>query len=1224
MNRLIAISLVLLLCASSVPFALSDDASAPYYPATDSGRPSPAVFANVTASAGLSGLLGDSYAWGDYDNDGCDDLLVKGNRLFKNSGPPKYVFTEVTQQAGIGTAYGYAVWGDYNNDGYLDFFCCGQDEKQRDSLWRNLGAPDFRFVNASVEAGGMDDGLRPSLAPAWVDYDRDGFIDIYIMNWRDAAGTCYADVLWHNDGDGTFTDVTATAGIVDRNPATGGPNAGMGVDCADYNNDGWPDIYAGNYLLGNNYLWHNNHDGTFSNFGDIANLTGDPDYYTDGSGPYYGHTAGSAWGDYNNDGLLDLWVGNLAHKDTDRAPICDDPQLMRNLGLPYRFEDFKERAGMPNIPAGSVKDGQWYDDDTFGGAWCDFDNDGWLDLYVPQVKGYHSWAFAQLWHNDGDGTFTEVGGDAGIRVWAGIGCAWADYNNDGQPDHITEGTYPYQGPRECHLFENQGTANHWLKVHLTGTVSNRAAIGARVTVSNGTLTQIREVEGGTGGHAHQSSLTQMFGFGAYSGTVTVEVRWPSGIIQNISSVALDRTLNITEGTAGPRLNSVWISNVNPGEGEEVDLTFAFSGEASTFMWDFEGDGSFDRTLPKPGATRFSYDRPGRYYPKIRVMMLDGRLGSEESSYITVKDVPPIARAGGDRSANETEPITFDAGASGGDPRVLYRWSFNDGCQTGWLAAPDFVRSFDRGGPYTVTLGLRDDEGTMSNDTAKITIWNLPPSVLVRMGNLTVEDTPLEFSAAGNDTAPDLPFLRYRWRFGDGSDDSPILVSPRFKHAYTQAGEYRATVTVTDDDGAKAEASIGITVANLPPAGTVELADVDTVEDAALTLVGAGSDTPSDQNGLTYRWDFGDGNASDWFPDPAAAHTYTMGGNYSARFFVRDHMNATVNATTRVRVRNLPPSCSVTTPDQEVAEDSEVSFDGTARDTPTDALSLSYLWDFGDESVTAWSTETGATHAYRQKGVFEATLTVRDMDGARATAKVEITVANVLPVAKFKASRTTVDEDTPVMFNASESTDTPSDIPLLGYTWDFGDGKDADGISTSHSYTKQKTYRVVLTVTDDDGESSTLELGVKVTNPAPWIKASAENLRVAAGKAVGFGAEGGDTESDNSSLRFEWNFGDRATALGKNVSHTYLLEGRYTVKATVTDDEGAVGEETFTIEVVKAAEPAEPAKSGPPWMLIGGAAAAAVLVLVIVAALMLSGKRKAHVEQAEADAAKKST
>jgi PKD repeat protein len=491
-----------------------------------------------------------------------------------------------------------------------------------------------------------------------------------------------------------------------------------------------------------------------------------------------------------------------------------------------------------------------------------------------------------------------------------------------------------------------------------------------------------------------------------------------------------------------------------------------------------------------------------------------------------------------------------------------------------------------------------------------------------MAEMAVEDAPLEFNASGSDTGPDMPFLRYQWSFGDGTDRSPVLVSPRIKHSYTKAGVYTASVTVTDDNGAKGQSFINITVANVPPTGMTELSEVRIDEDSQLTLTGTGYDTASDIGSLAFRWDLGDGNITEWMPEPTAVHTYTMSGDYAAMFYVRDNDNASASATLNVTVRNVAPTCTVTTADQEVSEDVEVSFEGAGRDTPTDLLFLQFRWDFDDGNLSDWMTEAAAVHAYAQKGIYVAKLTVRDNDGVESRSKVEITVNNLPPVAKAKASKTTVDEDALVAFTSSGSTDTLSDLPLLLYSWDFGDGKTAEGPAANHSYSKQKTFTVVLAVTDNDGAKATAELTIKASNVAPTVKAAVDRIRGPAGTQFNFSAGAADTASDQGSLRYDWNFGDLSTGAGQNASHTYLAAGFFKATLKVTDDEGASVEDSVTVEVYKAARPVEPGKQGIPLPIIGGVIAAVAVVAVVAALMMMRGKRKAHYEQAEADRAKK--
>ncbi|UCF09132.1 MAG: VCBS repeat-containing protein [Thermoplasmata archaeon] len=515
------------------------------------------TFTNVSEDLGLSGVRGDSFAWGDYNNDGFQDLLVKGGRLFRNSGPPEWHFTEVTGEVGL-EGSGYAVWGDYNNDGYLDFYAAGHPYEYWDTLWMNQGPPDYTFINVTESAGNMNDGM-PGLAAGWADYDRDGYIDLYVVNWRDDADIRYPDVLWHNNGNGTFSDVTVAAGVFEGD----NPYAGMGVNWGDYNNDGWPDIHVSNYLVTPNYLYENNKDGTFTDVAFEKNAAGEAM-----GGQYFGHTAGSSWADYDHDGDLDMWVSNLAHTTDPRGFYTDYSQMLRNDGpsAGYSFTDVRDDTGIEKKPYMSE------DELHFGIAWGDYDNDGDYDMFIPQIKNYVDYAYSFFFENNGDGTFTDVSDDVGVRVWDSDGACWADYNNDGYIDLITEGKYHYEGGKyEVRLFRNNGgSTNHWLEVELNASVSNLAAIGARISVTYNGITQMKEVEGGTSGHAYQHSLIQHFGFGNYHGPVDIRISWPSGEEGRVNSVLLDQKITVYEN---PDLivSNITFSDPKPEEGDKVAI-----------------------------------------------------------------------------------------------------------------------------------------------------------------------------------------------------------------------------------------------------------------------------------------------------------------------------------------------------------------------------------------------------------------------------------------------------------------------------------------------------------------------------------------------------------------------------------------------------------------------------------------------------------------------------
>jgi len=374
-------------------------------------------FSNVTDIAGV-GCTGLSFgvAWGDYDNDGDLDLYVanynEANVLYRNNGDG--TFTDVTDEAGVscrGHSRGVA-WGDYDNDGDLDLYVANDGANV---LYRNNG--DGTFTDVTSEAGVSCTGS--SCGVAWGDYDNDGDLDLYVANFYEA------NVLYRNNGDGTFADVTSEAGV-------GYTGYSRGVAWSDYDNDGDLDLYVANYEA--NVLYRNNGDDTFTDVTDEAGVG------------YTGSSWGVAWGDYDNDGDLDLYVANY------EANV-----LYRNNG-DGTFTDVTGQAGV-----GCTGNSR-------GVAWGDYDNDGDLDLYVANYYGANV-----LYRNNGDGTFTMVG--------AGVGCtgnsrgvAWGDYDNDGDLDL-------YVANDEANvLYRNNGNLNHWLQIRLHGTISNRSAIGTKVKV----------------------------------------------------------------------------------------------------------------------------------------------------------------------------------------------------------------------------------------------------------------------------------------------------------------------------------------------------------------------------------------------------------------------------------------------------------------------------------------------------------------------------------------------------------------------------------------------------------------------------------------------------------------------------------------------------------------------------------------------------------------------
>ena len=485
------------------------------------------VFADVTESAGLAGRRESRVAWGDYDGDGYDDLLLSGRVLYRNRGDG--TFEDVTESAGIGgTGTNGGVWADIDNDGDLDFYATSGavEGGNTDRLWLNRG--DGSFEDVTESAGGVTDHYSTEGA-AWGDYDGDGFVDLYLASYERPThgdwtklGRGFPDILYRNRGDGTFEDVTESAGIV---PPFGKHLSGRGVNWGDYDNDGDLDIYVSNYRLQENFLWRNNGDGTFTNVAPALGVSGAE---TDG---WWGHTIGSEWGDMDNDGDLDLISANLAHPRY--IEVSDRSMLYRNaLDAQGAFIERRAEAG--------IKYAETHSDPS----WGDVDADGDLDLFITSV--YPNCA-TFLYLNDGMGNFEDVTWLAGVRSFNGWGSAMSDYDLDGDLDIAVASGDGFRLFRNDGPPKGRGARNHWLAVRAVGTRSNAAGIGARITVSGGGRRQIREVEGGKG-TTSQHSLTTFFGLGRRARPVDVEVRFLGGGIVRLRGVAVDQRITVVEPT----------------------------------------------------------------------------------------------------------------------------------------------------------------------------------------------------------------------------------------------------------------------------------------------------------------------------------------------------------------------------------------------------------------------------------------------------------------------------------------------------------------------------------------------------------------------------------------------------------------------------------------------------------------------------------------------------
>ena len=498
---------------------------------------------------------GNGAAWIDYDNDDCLDLFVvngstlerqekgehgPGNRLYHNN--CNGTFTDVTARSRLEGGY----WGsgvaavDYDNDGFVDLFVT--TVLAGNHLYHNNG--DGTFTDVTAKAG-VGDRKGVSASAAFFDYDRDGHLDLFVTNyvqfdrayldrvspyclWKGLRVFCGpngvpgdSNILYHNNGDGTFTDVTQAAGVA--NPEL----KSLGVVTVDLDGDGWPEIYvASDSTI--NALYHNRGDGTFA---DISLLSG-AGYSLDGRAQ---SGMGVDAGDYDGDGRPDLFVTNF--QDDDNTLYHNDGKL--------NFTDVTYPAMLGQVSFNKL---------GWGTGFQDFDNDGYLDLFVanghvyPQVDAAHlPETYAQqnqIFRNLGNGTFVEVTKTAGLGmqvVKSSRGVAFADFDSDGRMDAVViniDDTLTL-------LHNTTRNANHWLTVRTIGSRSNRDGLGTRLRLSAGGHVQVREVKT-CGSFASASDPRVHFGLGAARTIERLEVNWPSGKKHIFTNVPVDHFVVVHE------------------------------------------------------------------------------------------------------------------------------------------------------------------------------------------------------------------------------------------------------------------------------------------------------------------------------------------------------------------------------------------------------------------------------------------------------------------------------------------------------------------------------------------------------------------------------------------------------------------------------------------------------------------------------------------------------
>jgi hypothetical protein len=492
----------------------------------------------------------------DYNNDGLLDIFFTNgaaipsleksdvsysNRLFRNNGDG--TFTDVTEKAGLqGTGYSMGVAsGDYDNDGFVDLYVTGVNRNQ---LFHNNGDGTFTDVTEKAGVSGIVPKLGKawSVAAGWFDYNNDGLLDLFVVNYLNysikTATACVQqgrpaycspvnflgmpDILYRNNGDGTFTDVSEQSHISQY------LGKGMGLAFADYDNDGYTDIFVSNDTF-ENYLLHNNHDGTFTN---VAMLSGVA-YNA------FGNAIAGMGGDFrdiDNDGRPDIF---------ETAMFGEGFPLYKNLGE-GQFQDVTATAGLSALTSRST---------AWGVGIFDFDNDGNKDLFTANADILdNSMELAhrpfplpnRVFRNKGDLKFEDVSAKAGASFSVPAphrGAAFGDLNNDGKIDVVVT---VLNGPPEIWM-NRSGGGNHWIILKLVGVKSNRDGLGTKVKVTTALGTQYNQA---TTALSYNSSSDKRVHFGLGSAALidTIELTWPSGIKQVLKNVKADQVLTVTEST----------------------------------------------------------------------------------------------------------------------------------------------------------------------------------------------------------------------------------------------------------------------------------------------------------------------------------------------------------------------------------------------------------------------------------------------------------------------------------------------------------------------------------------------------------------------------------------------------------------------------------------------------------------------------------------------------
>ena len=865
---------------------------------------------NSSSAHGLGAI------WIDYDNDGFPDLFVPNgsslpSHLYRNEGNGTFSNQDALLPAGMLGELTGAMFADYDNDGDQDIYITvanvtpdipdGGANILLQNQWVENGNAVSTPLFIDVAAAAGVDNLAPvpfgalpgyaSFTGAWLDYDRDSCIDLYVgnMDWDEAGTNSNANQLYKNNCDGTFTDVTVSSGV-----DTGDAND-MRPTLAFFGGlltpgDLDPDLYVVNVHdlspFHHDLIYENNGDGTFTEFGTTMPGFGDDS----------GAGMGTAVGDIDNDGDWDIYLSDLP--DPGNEPVAEGNPLY--LGNPDGT--WSENAA----PAAGVESFS-----SWGVNFVDLDQDGFEDLFVGTIAPNN--AVQSIYHNNGDGTFDDVTGSSGfVTGFPARGSAVADYDRDGDMDIVQVNLND-----RIILFENvSANQGNWLQIKLEATVSNRSAIGTLVKATTGSTTRMRQINGGASAHS-QDELLIHFGLGSATTVDDIEISWPSGVVQSLSNVGVNQMITVTETSGGSGTLVVSPASIDFGQQEvgsssapmQVTLTNTGAGAldvtsvnlSGTDVGDFSHDFAGPITIAGGGSSTFNatFSPNAAAVPTEATVIYRVNAGGDPiSDWEEDSDANPSSYV---NSANTivqstTNAITLDATVPAGTPMELFQTVRVDGSKS----SPDMEWDFPvtAGDELTIRMFfaefVRCQTGSHVFDvviegTTVLTDYDPFDEVGCETGTMkeftvTAADSNLdiEFPLGTNNRPPILSAIEIESASGTGGADTRTATLDVNHTGTNPAQTVALTGEATTDGGGGNEA---------PTAGfSFAASDLD------VDFTDASSD--SDGSVVSWDWDFGDGNTSS-VQNPS--HTYSAAGTYTVALTVTDNEGATGSTSQSVTV-----------------------------------------------------------------------------------------------------------------------------------------------------------------------------------------------------------------------------------------------------------------------------------------------------------------------------------